>query len=393
MTAETFDAGRQFLTPAFRIELEGRDAGREVISDVLEVSFTDDLAAIDSFEFVLHDWDPVARRTRYSSPWDESGQPFTLYDGGPVVPNFEPGAKVTLFLGYLEDGDLPLIMAGEVVSLSPAFPASGSPTCRVRALDAFLRNLQKLRVEGNYDGTPKEVVDAICAENGVTVQWATLEAEGEPEENVEVEGVLYDEIASRADAYGLAVMTLPPAAPGEDPVLYLAQPSESNDPPVAEFVWGRTLISFTPALSAANQVSEVVVRAGDPDATGADQNVEVVKRWADIGLSPSALGPAGSADIETAVSGIREVIKPDGVVTVADAERAALARLKKLAADLITGSGSSIGLPTLRAGQTVTMAGMGARFDGTYRLTKTTHAIGGAGYTTTFEARKEVLDG
>ncbi len=393
MSAETFLSGRQFLTPAFRIELEGRDAGREVIADVLEVSFTDDLEAIDSFEFLLHDWDPVALRTRYSSPWDENGQPFRLHEGGPEVPNFEPGAKVTLYLGYLEDGALPLIMQGEVVSLSPSFPASGSPTCRVRALDAFLRNLQKIRVEGNYDGTPKAVVDAICAENGVRVQWATLDSEGEPEASVEVEGVLYDEIAARAEAYGLSIMTLPPGAAGDDPVLYLAQPAESNDPPAAAFVWGRTLISFSPALSAANQVAEVVVRAGDPDARGAAQNVEVVKTWADIGLSPSALGPAGRADIETAVRGIREVIKPDGVVTVADAERAALARLRELAADLITGSGASIGLPTLRAGRTVTMAGMGARFDGTYRLTRTTHTIGGSGYTTTFTARKEVLDG
>lgn len=393
MTVENFQSGRKFLTPAFRIELDGRDAGREVISDVLEVSFTDDLNAIDSFEFVLHDWDPVALRTRYSSPWDESGTPFTLYDGGPEVPNFEPGAKVSLYLGYLEDGDLPLIMEGEVVSLSPSFPASGSPTCRVRALNAFLRNLQKLRVEDNYDGTPKSIIEQICAENGVQVEIANVEEEGEEEESVEVEGILYDEIASRAEGYGLTITTVPPTEAGAATTLLLSKPAESGAAKVAEFIWGRTLISFTPALSAANQVSEVVVRAGDPDASGSDQNIEVIRTWSDIGLSPSALGPAGVADIDTAVRGVREVIKPDDVATVEDAERAALARLRELAADMITGSGASVGLPTLRAGTTVTMSGLGARFDGTYRATQTTHAIGGSGYTTSFQARKEVLDG
>ena len=387
MTVETFAQGRNFLTPAFRIELNGQDAGRKVISDILEVSFTSDLANIDSFEFVLHDWDPVGLRPRYSSPWDETGTPLRLSPGGPDVPNFEPGAQVSLYMGYLEDGDLPLIMEGEVVSLAPSFPASGPPVCRVRALDGFLRRMQKTLVEGNYSGTEKAIVDQLCRENDVPVRWATLDSEGEARADAEIEGTLYDEVLKRAKAYGLSLMV------EQGATLYLAQPSQSNDPPVAEFIWGRTLISFTPALSAAGQVSEVVVRGGDPDQSGDAQNVEVSRTWSDIGLSASALGPSGSADIETAVSGVRQILKPDGIRTEADAERAALAKLRELAATLITGSGSAIGLPTLRAGATVTMAGMGARFDGTYRLTQATHAIGGSGYTTNFQARKEVLDG
>lgn len=389
--SEEFYTGRSFFTPAFRIELDGRDTGRAVIADVLEVSFTDDLAAVDSFEFTLHDWDPVAGHPKYSSPWDEHGQPFRLSANGPDVPNFEPGAKVALYFGYLEDGDLPLVMEGEVVSLTPSFPASGVPTCRVRALDAFFRRMQKTEVEGNYSGTAKDVVDQLCAENDVSVRWATLDAEGKDEERVEVEGVLLDEIASRAETYKLSMMTVAPDTAGADPVLYLARPSDEDDAPAAEFVWGRTLTSFSPVLSAAGQISEVVVRAGDPGAEAEERAIEVIRSWADIGLSPTALGPAGSADLETAVAGTREIIKPDGVATLEDAEMAALARLRDLAGTLITGSGSSVGLPELRAGRTVVMAGMGARFDGVYRLTKTTHGIGGSGYTTTFDARKEVL--
>jgi len=392
MPNDAFYTNRSFLTPAFRIELDGRDAGREVISDVQEVTFTDDLDNINSFEFVLNDWNSVTRKPKYSSPWDETGAPLTLYDGGPEVPNFEPGAKVSLFLGYLEDGDLPLIMAGEVVSIAPSFPAGGAPTCRVRALDAFLRGLQKIRVEDTYSGTPKGIVDALCSENGITVQWSAIENEGDTEENVEVEGILYEEIAKRATDYGLKVMTLPAADPGQDPILYLASPSEGNDEPVADFVWGRTLISFAPALSAAGQVSAVTVRGGDASQSGSDQNIEVTRTWSDIGLSPSALGPAGAADLDTAVNGITEVIKPENVASVEDATARADARLRELAATLITGSGSSIGLPELRAGATVTLADLGARFNGTYRMTLTTHTISGAGYLTNFTARKEVLE-
>ena len=34
-----FATDRTFFTPAFRIELEGRDAGRAVVADVLERTF------------------------------------------------------------------------------------------------------------------------------------------------------------------------------------------------------------------------------------------------------------------------------------------------------------------------------------------------------------------
>ena len=384
---------RNFLTPAFRIELDGRDAGRDVIADVLEVTFADDLDNINSFEFVLLDWDPIQLRPKYSSPWDEQGNPLTVGTTGKEVPNFEPGAKVSLFMGYLEDGEIPFIMEGEVVSIAPSFPASGAPTCRVRALNSFLRGLQKIRIEDTFeDSTPKGVVDAMCLQEGVNIEWSSVEDEGDEEEKVEVEGLLYDEIATRVGDYGLKILTKAPTVSGDDPTLFFASPSEGNDDPVVDFVWGRSLISFSPVLSAASQVSEVTARGGNPEGDGEDQQVEATKTWADVFLKPDALGPAGSADIETAVQGVTEVIKPDGVETVADAEAAALAHLRELASTLITASGSSVGLPELRAGTTFTVASMGARFNGTYRITQATHTINGSGYLTSFQCRKEVLN-
>lgn len=392
MNDAAFYQERNFLTPAFRIELDGRDAGRDVIADVLEVSFTDDLDNINSFEFVLLDWDPVGLRPKYSSPWDDTGQPLTVGDTSKEVPNFEPGSKVSLFMGYLEDGEIPFIMEGEVVSIAPSFPASGAPTCRIRALNSFLRGLQKIRIENNYSGTAKAVVDAMCIEEDVKIEWSSLEDEGTEEEIVEVEGLLYDEIAKRAAEYGLKILTKSPAETGGDPALFLASPSQGNDDPVVDFVWGRSLISFSPVLSAANQISQVTARGGNPAESGKDQQVESTKTWSDIGLKPDALGPAGSADLETAVKGITEVIKPEGIETIEDAESAAIAHLRDLAATLITASGSSVGLPKLRAGATFSVAAMGARFNGSYRITQATHTINGSGYLTSFQCRKEVLD-
>lgn len=385
MSAAGFD--RQFHVPAFRIELAGRDLTNLVVADVLEVSFSDDLTTLHSFELTLYDWDATARRPRYSSPWDEQGRP--LANGAGAVPDFEPGAQVSLFFGYREDGDLPLVMAGEVVSISPSFPASGPPTCRVRAVDAFQRELQKTRVEGNYDGTAKQIVDRLCRENSVATRWNGPDSEGETRSKVEVEGTLYDEIVKRVEEYGLSMVTAPPEPPGRDPVLLLTKAVAAD--PVVELEWGRTLTSFTPALSTAGQVAAVVVRGANAEAEDGERQIEVKRTWADVNLDPSAIGPARSTDLEAAVRGTTEVIKPDRVLTRTDAEKAADARLQELAQDLVTGSGSTVGLPDLRAGRVVTLKGLGARFNGDYRLTKTTHSLGAAGYTTTFDARKEVL--
>ena len=52
-------------------------------------------------------------------------------------------------------------------------------------------------------------------------------------------------------------------------------------------------------------------------------------------------------------------------------------------------SATTIGLPSLRAGASVDIAGLGARLSGRYFVTKTSHTINDAGYLTKFEARRE----
>ena len=82
-----------YYAPRFEIKLRGQRLNRAVIRDVLDVSYRDSLDKLDSFEFTLRDWDPVRQAPKYSSPFDENGQPLTLENGSPA-PSFDPGAKV-----------------------------------------------------------------------------------------------------------------------------------------------------------------------------------------------------------------------------------------------------------------------------------------------------------
>jgi phage protein D len=56
---------------------------------------------------------------------------------------------------------------------------------------------------------------------------------------------------------------------------------------------------------------------------------------------------------------------------------------------MVTGKGSTVGMPALRAGARIELLGLGTTFNGSYYITSTTHSIGASGYTTDFEARLE----
>jgi len=71
-----------------------------------------------------------------------------------------------------------------------------------------------------------------------------------------------------------------------------------------------------------------------------------------------------------------------------------------MAKEMVKASGSTVGLPNLRAGSVLEIRGVGekspsrpprGRFGGRYFVTQTTHTIADGGYTTQFECRREEL--
>jgi phage protein D len=56
---------------------------------------------------------------------------------------------------------------------------------------------------------------------------------------------------------------------------------------------------------------------------------------------------------------------------------------------IVEASGSTVGLPDLRAGQVIRIVGVDYRLDGRYFVTQSTHTIDNGGYRTTFRARRE----
>ena len=389
MTAPDFFANQNFLVPGFLIKLEGLKTENGVLRDVQEVTFSDDMTQPSFFEILLNDWDPITKAVKYSSPWNETGIVKDL-ESGSKIPVFEPGRKIDLVFGYSLKNDAESLIAAEIVSVSSSFPASGLPSVRIRAVDADWRAMQKIQIDKTFDGTSKSIAEQLC--KGIyETNFDEVSDPGKAKEKFAVEGSLFDALSNLAKEYKLNLAFLPVEKGAVKKTITFSKLATGQDTPEAEFVWGRTLQSFTPVLSAAAQVGEVVVRGADPLAKGDKQKVDVKKTWDDVQFEKDPFGPGGLEMLKKASIGKREIIKPDKQMSTDEAGLEALARLEEMASTLVTANGTSIGLPQLRAGKTIKISGTGVRFDGIYRLTQTTHTLGGSGYTTSFQCRKEVL--
>lgn len=383
------DPKRAFFAPQFQIKLKGQKIGRDVIADVIDVTYTDDEINLDSFEFTLGDWDPVALRPKYSSPWDKDGNPYKI--GGEDAPNFEPGAAVELYLWYQGEGDPVLMLKGDIVSIAPSFPAAGAPVCRVRALN-YLNRLQRehITTKKPLEGTKMENAEKIALQVGVkeVKMPADVKKMGKVTSDTLNNAVVYEELLKRARDSGL-VMWLEHGDDG--PVLHFEAPAASEKP-VASLAWGLNLVSFTPQLSTRFAVEKIVVMGSDPKQKGAAKAVQAQATWGDLPtLNTKVLGLHGLEGVQKAVLGSVETITDAEIRTEEDAKARAVSEMTKLAGELVKASGSAIGMPELRAGRIVEITRLGERFSGLYRLSQTTHTIGPSGYTVAFQAKKLVL--
>jgi uncharacterized protein len=387
MTGTPIYQDQNFYAPRFEIKLRGQNLSRAVIRDVLDVSYSDNLEKLDSFEITLNDWDPVQRVPKYSSPYDESGNLRTLEDGSPV-PNFDPGARLELRLGYYGPEEPPLIMTGQVVSLSPSFPSGGNPTLRVRALNLLYTLQKKQEVMPFENMKDSEMAEAIGRELGIEVEIPPgQKSQEQTHEYIMVNNeypIIFLLGRARRLGYDLFMKLPEDGSNGEAKLFFGRTPTSQT---VYEITWGKSLVQFSPTVKTKGQVAKVVVRGWNPRASGDDRVITGEATIQD--LNPDLPDPQLLSNIDSALAETHEVVADDPIESEAEAREKALGILQDKWKSLVTGKGQTVGLPDLRAGRTVVINGLGARYNGRYLITETTHKVGGSGYTTDFTARLE----
>ena len=347
------------FAPAFSVQINGAKLRADISMNVTDLSVVNALDTPDTLALTLANPYPKMRWTHTRD-----------------ADLFKEGSAITVELGYV--GNLQPMFDGEITSLSASFPESGTPTLRVQAKTRLHRLQRSAKPRTFQNATDKEMVEAVAQTVGLTPQAEdTRTKHAYVVKRHETDWAFLTERARRIRFEVLV----------DGKTLIFRKPKESQGQGYV-LEWGRTLKSFQPTINAQRQVNQVIVRGYDP------KNKKEIIGKAGAGDEEATMGGAqtGAQVADQAFGVPKELVRVDSpIASQEEADQRARAIYNEHAQGFVTGSGASIGLPDIRAGRLIELAGLGPRFSGLYYVTQATHAIGGAGYQTTFEVRRSAI--
>lgn len=326
-------------------------------------------------------------------PDAQVGNPFDLDNTLSLKVGYAPGVREPLFFG-------------EVTGVQADFPATGVPTVTLVAHD-FVQRLAQGKLARGFSILPDFVIAAIVSVENLLLPMidpavialstatgvlnAVFKQSGRKQKG-QSDLDLMKEIADTYDA-DFWVGDPPFEAEGlRGRTMYLSRLVFKEYEPRLTLTWGESLVSFTPRVTKVGQVAGVAIRFTMPLIP---ISFVVVVAW-DFdreSLSVSTFPGAGAVRIGNLAGDVMTIIERP-LKDPADIMNAALLATRLLRNRInnrLTGSGTAVGDPRIRAGAVVKLDGMGPSFSGAYRVTSAVHTIDAGGYRTDFKVRRELL--
>jgi phage protein D len=384
--------------PQYRVQINDQDLPGPVLTAVTSVRYQDGRNAADRVEIGIAN--PNLRLLRNHirglgfHPFPSAVSMGPIRVGESPAGTFDLDNKLTLAVGYAPD-PLESMFEGEVTGVTVNFPAGGMPTMTLVAHD-YLNRLQRGKYARGFGFLPDALIAAILgAENflipaidpaiiaGSTALAAVNYIFGGTgrKQRGQSDFELLQEVAALYDADFWV----------DGHVLYLSRFIKEYTPRLT-MTWGQNLIDFSPKVSTIGQVAGVakrfVLREIPLDflvAVGYDFDRESII----ISVVPGA----AAATTATLIGSLLTIIDQP-ITSPADIANSALKithELREILNNRLTGSGSCVGDPRIRAGAMIRLEGLGPDFSGDYRVSSATHTIDGSGYRTQFDVKKEIL--
>jgi len=376
--------------PGFSIRINGEALPAALRASVMSVSYQDGIEGADRVEVTFAN--PDLR-------WLD--HPLLAVDNG-----------FSLSIGYAPD-PLEEVFVGEITGVEPSFPSGGIPTIKIAAHD-FLQRLTtgtkdrafaiNIPTIGHFPILDPAVAALVAGTNrlipaldpvGSALSFLTFLISYAIDPIEARRAIRFQEGQSDFDFLsGIAKdngweMFIDHTREPRGRVLRFKFLLEDLSPSVS-LKWGQTLMDFTPRLSTVGQVVNVATRVW---LESIKLELVVILGWDfDRAAFDLAVYP-GFGSLQELLGGKAQSTLKITAGGPALAPRKILSELLPRLNNRLTGSGSTIGNPKIKAGQVINLDGLGEQFSGLYRITSTTHAFDSSGYKTNFDVRKEVWFG
>ncbi len=351
--------------PERDVRIDGKSLPEKVLDDVVEVVFSD---AIDDIDGAL---------IKVRNSWDAKTSSFP-YSG---IDTFAPGKDLELSMGYRGGDKMQHMFKGRISAISPHYPSNGSAimTIQARSLQADLLTQQVTQVYQNM--TDSKIAKTIGGRMGVTIKTDSGAEASEVQHEFVTQINTYDLVflTQRARRLGYELM-LDKRNDGFD--LYFGPSAALRSEP-AVLKYGENLVEFTAAMDTTDQVDEVTVTSWD---TLNKELISGTSARADFPALNKLDGPIGKA-----VKNRKEIIANLPAHDAATAKALASGAMERIMKSMVTGSGVTVGTPTIRCGRIVSLDGLDKRFNGQYMITGTKHSFSAKGYRTLFTCRREEI--
>jgi phage protein D/phage baseplate assembly protein gpV len=293
----------------------------------------------------------------YKKP--DEGQPPPIDDNP-----FEIGKSLEVKLGAPEETTTTTLFTGDIVSVEASFGAGGIEL-HCRGLDKSHLLIRSRQAQTFQNQSTSDIVQKIVEGAGLTASCdSTSVVHDFMMQDNETD---WDFIWRLAERVGFEFVV-------EGSTCHFRKPTAES---AVSLEWPTSLRSFSPRVTAIQQVKGVSLAVQDPKTksalTGTARNAEQI---ASIGIERSKIISAFDApDIHIATEPVK---------SSSEATTVAQALLNKLANGYIAADGVCVGNPKIKAGVSVNVSGIGQKFSGTYRVAAATHVLRGGG---TYETR------
>jgi phage protein D len=357
-----------FYVPGFTVKAGGQDLVRELFLTVTSVEI--DLKEKAAAHFTI----------AIAGAFDWQSRQFVAHkkeERVDLLDLFVFGRSIEISLGYGEPSRLKPIVKGIVTEIATGFSAGGSPELKISGFD----NLYKLGTgkntyhwEESYDS---DAVQDLASKLKVSTDIVTTGLKKPRiDQNEESDLAFIEKLAGR----------------NKNTIFYLRDdrfyfgPRHNERKDVLELVWGEGLLSFSPQVSLAKQITEVAVYGWS--AENGEVIVGKARRGEEEGRDG---GQSGGERLAKALDAPSPMKVRMAVRSQDEADARAKAILDERALDYVTGDGECIGLPDIVPDINISLGGLGKGFTKIYYVSEATHKLDSSGYRTTFKVQEPTV--